>query len=134
MDELERAIQQLLGRASGPMHIRLFIQPVVAIVLAIRAGLRDARENRPAYLWDFFMNPAERRRLIDSGWKDIGRVMIAAFVIDALYQLIVFRSFYPLQALICAFVLALLPYILLRGPVTRLSRGFKAPAEVHREK
>lgn len=41
-----RAIEQLLGRASGPLHLRLVIQPIMATILAIRAGLRDAREGQ----------------------------------------------------------------------------------------
>lgn len=43
--EVHCAIEQLLGRASGPLHIRLLIQPAIALVFAIHTGFRDAREN-----------------------------------------------------------------------------------------
>ena len=44
VEMLSRAVEQLIGRASGPLHFRLFIMPIVVTVLGIRAGLRDARE------------------------------------------------------------------------------------------
>jgi hypothetical protein len=125
--EIDRAVEQLLGRSSGPMYFRLLIQPAVAITLAIRAGLRDTRENKPAFLWELLTNPAQRRQLLQSVWKDLGRIIIASFGIDIVYQLIVFKFFYPLQSVIVTVAIALLPYIMLRGPVTRLSRRFKAP-------
>jgi lauroyl/myristoyl acyltransferase len=48
---------------------------------------------------------------------------------DLIYQVIVLRWFYPLEALIVALVLAFLPYILLRGPVNRIARFLKRPPE-----
>ena len=120
---LSRAVEQLLGRTSGPLHFRLVIQPIVAAILAVRAGMKDAREGQPAFFWTFLTNPAERKRLVTSGWKDIGKIFIIAMVLDAIYQLIVLRGFFIVQALIVAVVVALLPYTLLRGLVTRLTRG-----------
>ena len=45
-------------------------------------------------------------------------------MLDTVYQLIVFRAFYIVQAMIVAFVCAVLPYILLRGPTNLLTRNF----------
>ena len=41
----------LLGRISGPMSFRMILQPAVATLLAIRAGMHDARDGRPFYGW-----------------------------------------------------------------------------------
>ncbi len=122
------AFDQLLGRASGPMHLRLILQPLVAIVLAIRAGLRDARDGRPAFFWTVLTDKAERRILIHSGWKDVGKVFVIALVLDAVYQILVLHSFFPLQWLIVGFTVAVVPYVLLRGPVTRIARAVKRTA------
>ena len=105
------------------MHFRLVITPTVVTFLAIRAGLKDAREGQPAFLWGIIANPAERRRRLLSGWKDITRIFIVALVLDTAYQLIVLRAFYVVQALIVAVVCAIVPYVLFRGPTTRLARG-----------
>ncbi len=120
---LNRATEQLLGRASGPLHLRLTIQPIVATILAIRAGLRDSREGKPPFFWTFLTSPEQRQILRQSGWKDIGKLFIVAIVLDTLYQLIVLRWFYPVQTFIVAVVVAVMPYTLLRGVVTRLTHG-----------
>ena len=45
-----------------------------------------------------------------------------AIVLDTVYQLIVLRAFYVVQALIVAVVCAIVPYVLFRGPTARLAR------------
>lgn len=112
-----------MGRVGGPMTFRLIIQPLAAAILAIRAGLKDAREGHRAYLWGIFTDPVNRRELLREGWKDVAKVFVAAIVIDFVYQIVVLRWFYPGEALIVAAILALLPYVLIRGPVNRIARG-----------
>ena len=89
LEILSRGVEQLLGRASGPLHLRLVIMPTVVTFLAIRAGLRDAREGQPAFLWGIIANPTERRQRLLAAWKDITRIFIVAMVLDTVYQLIV---------------------------------------------
>ena len=107
LEMLTRGVEQLLGRAGGPLHFRLLIMPIVVTILAVRAGLRDAREGRPAYLWAIFKKPTERHRLFRSGTKDVGKIFIVAVVLDTLYQLMVFRAFYIGQVLIVAVACAI---------------------------
>lgn len=123
MDEiLKRVWENLIGRSSGPMHLRLIFQPIVASILAIRAGLRDARQDRPAFLWAAITNPEYRPELIRQGWKDIGKVFVIAAVLDSIYQLIAHRGVYVLELLIVATALAIVPYVLVRGPVNRVGK------------
>lgn len=110
---------ELLGRASGPLKFRLFVMPIVVTVLAIRAHLRDVREGYPLYLGAFITNRSERRRLFRSGLRDFGKVFVIACVLDTVYQVLVFRAFNPVQMLIVAVLCAVVPYFLIRGPVTR---------------
>ncbi len=119
---LRRAWENILGRSDGPLHFRLILQPAMAIVFAIRAGLRDARDAKPPFLWEVFSNPAQRQELFRQAWKDVGTVFIVALVIDAIYQLIMHSSIYVLELLVTAALLAIVPYVLLRGLVTRLVR------------
>ena len=119
---LERVWENLVGRSTGPMNFRLILQPTVAIVLAIRAGLADARQGRPAFLWTAITNPAYRPELLRQGWKDVGKVFVLAVVLDVIYQLIVQRGVYLGELLIAAIILAIIPYVLVRGPVTRLRK------------
>jgi hypothetical protein len=122
IDEISRAIEQLFSRLSGPMWFRFLLQPMMAIFIAIRAGLSDARQNKPAFLEEFIRNPTERKQLIHSAWKRLARLLIFAFVIDCIYQFLVLKTFYLLQALIVVIFLGVVPYVLIRGPLRRLLR------------
>jgi hypothetical protein len=44
-----------------------------------------------------------------------------ALVVDFVYQLIVFRRLYPVEAIDVAFLLAVVPYFVVRGPVDRFA-------------
>ena len=119
---MSRGVDELLGRFSGPLNFRLVVMPTVVTILAIRADLRDAREGWPVPLGAFFTHPVERRRLLRSAVNDIGRIFIVAVVLDTIYQLWVLRSFHIGQLLIVAAACAIVPYVLVRGPITRLAR------------
>jgi hypothetical protein len=120
MDVFARVWEQLAGRIEGPFAFRFVFQPVMAAILAIRAGVADAQDDRAPYLWTVLSNPLKRPQLIREGLKDVTRVFVLAIVLDVAYQLIVFRWVYPLQSLLVAIVLAIVPYVLIRGPITRL--------------
>jgi hypothetical protein len=120
-DILRRFWGNLIGRATGPINFRLVIQPTVASILAIRAGIKDAREGRPAFLWAAITNPAYRPELLRQGWRDVGKVFLIAAVLDAIYQLIVHRGVLLLELVVVATVLAIFPYIVIRGPVNRIT-------------
>jgi len=116
-----RVWQNLYARLTGPMNLRFYIQPTVATLLAIRAGLRDAHHNRPPFLWAVLWSAAHRHELLRQGWKDVGKTFITATVIDVIYQLIVHHGVHPLELLIAAVALAIIPYVLLRGPISRIA-------------
>ena len=119
---LARLWQNLYGRLTGPMNLRLIIQPAVATILAIRAGVRDAHQDRAPFFWALLWNPAHRRELLRQGCKDVGKVFVLATILDVIYQLIVHRGVYTLELLITAVALAVIPYILFRGPISRIAR------------
>ena len=67
-------------------------------------------------------SPSDREAILKDGWKSVGRVFILAVVLDVVYQLYVLHFVYVPQALIVAIILAIAPYLVLRGLVNRLSR------------
>ena len=67
-------------------------------------------------------------------WKDVGKVFCAALVLDLIYELIVWHRVYPTQAILVAVVLAIVPYLLVRGPVTRIARRFIKTSAKSRER
>jgi len=121
-DIFARIWENLNARLTGPMNLRFIIQPTVATILAIRAGLRDARQDRGPFLWAVLWNPAHRRELLEQGWKDVGTVFLIATILDVVYQIIVHRGVYILELLITAVALAVVPYVLFGGPISRIAR------------
>jgi hypothetical protein len=130
---LIRISENLIGRLHGPLTFRFLLQPAIAIFFAVRVGLRDARENRPPYFWALLYNPEHRREMLRQGWRDVGKIFLIAIALDVIYQLIVIRWVYPGETLIVATVLALLPYLLFRGAVTRIARFLRGPPSPHED-
>lgn len=118
----QRFVGDLLGRLDGPLHFRFFVQPLVAIIFATLDGLKDAKAGKPAYLWAVATNAGHRKELLKDGWKHFGKMFIIGSVLDVVYQLKVHHTVYPGEMLLVALVLAVLPYILLRGPVNRIAQ------------
>jgi hypothetical protein len=130
IDMLIRLWQNVLERTEGPMNLRFFLQPTMAIIFAIRAALKDVKNNQVPYLWRFTTSEGKRKEIAKEGWKDFGKVFIIAIILDIVYQLVViFKSktesnFYPLESIVVAFLLSFIPYIFFRGPVSRLISYF----------
>ena len=96
----------------------------MAGLLALRAGVEDARQGRRGYLRALLTTPQRRFQLLHDGWRGARTPFLIAIALDCIYQLITVRFIYPLELLFTATLLALVPYALLRGPFNRLARLF----------
>jgi hypothetical protein len=117
-----RIATNLADRVSGPMKFRLILQPIMASMFAVIAGLRDARLGKPPYLWSLLSDRAHRLKILQDAWKSVGRVFVLALALDVVYQVVVQHFVYPGEAVLTALVLAIVPYVILRGLVTRLTK------------
>lgn len=120
-DIFARIVENLAGRVSGPMKFRLILQPIMASIIAIFAGLQDAKAGKPPYFWALFTQPTHRAEMLKDGWKSVGKIFILAVVLDVVYQWIVLKFVYPGEVIIVAFILAIVPYLILRGLVNRIA-------------
>jgi len=96
---------------------------VMATVVAIRDGLEDARAGRSPYLATVLGNRQERIGRLREGLNATARIIALGLVMDVIYQAVVFKTFYPDQALVVALVLAFVPYLIIRGVIARIWRG-----------
>jgi len=123
----ERFVEDLFARLDGPLHFRFIVQPLMAIIFAVIDGVKDAKAGKPPYFWALFSTPEYRKELIKEGWKSVGKVFIVAIILDAVYQMKVHSSVYAGELLVVAFLLAIVPYLVVRGPTNRLMQiGRKA--------
>ena len=128
MEAWYRFLRDLLERPSGPMKFRFILQPLMAMVAATRDGVKDARTGRTPHFWAIVFKPQERVARLREALNATARIILLGLVMDVIYQLLVLRTFYPVEALIIALLLAFVPYLVIRGPVTRIVRRWVGPA------
>ena len=85
--------------------------------------MQDGRAGRPAYGWAILTDPAYRRALLEEGGRAVAKLFVLAIIVDVVYQVTELHWVYPLEALIVAVLLAVVPYLLIRGPVGRITRA-----------
>jgi len=122
MAVIERIWSSMFERSRGPLSFRFILQPAMAAIVAIRDGLKDARAGRSPYFWALADNSRERVERLREGLIATARIILLGLAMDAIYQFLVFKTFYPGEALIVALLLCFMPYLVIRGPVTRIVR------------
>jgi len=122
--------QDMLARLSGPARFRFIMQPVVAIVLGARDGVKDARAGSPPFLWGLVFHPEHRKALVRSAFASVNVLVCIAILLDVVSQILIFRRVNPGAALLLGPVLIGLPYSLSRAISNRITqrRSGSAPA------
>jgi hypothetical protein len=127
---LHRFFENMIDRVSGPMHFRIIMQPVMASVFGVLSGLRDARLGKPPYLMTLLSVSEDKIAILKDGWSSVGRIFLLAVVLDIVYQLIEQNWIYPGEVLITAILLAIVPYIIIRGIVNRVATKLSKEREI----
>ena len=122
----QRIWQDMVDRPGGPMTFRFILQPVMAAIAALYDGLADARTGRSPYFWTILTSSAKRSGRLREGLLSTARVILLGLGMDAIYQYVVLKTFYPAETVIIALLLAFIPYLILRGPFARLARWWLA--------
>ena len=123
-DILARFSADLQLRLHGPFSFRYVLQPMMAMLYAARDGIIDARQGRPVYFWSILTSRSDRRQLLREGWTAVARVIALGTAMDVIYQLMVFHWVHPFQLVVVVLGLAFVPYLLLRGLISRIARHF----------
>jgi len=125
VETLQRLWDDLVDRPSRAMSFRFVLQPTMAAIAAIRAGIKDAQTGQSPYLWSMLRNPKPGVPRLREGLNATARIILLGLVMDVVYQTIVLKTFYPNEALIISLLLAFVPYVLIRGPVARAVRWWR---------
>jgi len=131
MDSSLDIIQRLTLRLTGPMHLRFILQPVMAIILGVRDGVRDAKAGNPAFLWDLTQSSGRKRHVKDA-FERLLIPFIVAIVLDGIVQYLLFHKVRILGAVVLGVTIMGVPYSLARGLTNRIFSAHRhAPVESH---
>jgi Tfp pilus assembly protein PilO len=123
VDAIDRLWHDLVERPDSTMRFRFILQPLMAAIAAVRAGIRDARAGHAPYLVRVLRNRRERIGLLNESVNATARIILLGVVMDVIYQALVLKTFYPNEAVAVALLLAFVPYLILRGLVLRVWRA-----------
>ncbi len=126
MEDLINNFLEAVGiRHNGPLAFRLILQPVMSLIYAVIAGIKDAKAGKVPFLFDgLILGKTSRKEYLKELWKDVGKVFLLAIVMEVIFEIIEFKSVNPLEVIKVSFFLAIVPYLLLRGIVNRLASLF----------
>lgn len=124
MTDMTTGFREALEQAwHGPLAFRLILQPAVAAVLGIRAGLKDARAGQtPALSRAVLGGKAARRQVLRESWADVGRLFLIAVVADLIFQALALHHVRLLHAVLFALLLAVPTYFAARALTNRIAR------------
>ena len=75
--------------------------------------------------------PRERTERLREALNATARIILLGLVMDGIYQVIVLKRFYPAEAVIVALLFAFVPYVIIRGPATRIARRWLGGSSPH---
>jgi hypothetical protein len=119
IENFQRIWRNVIDRPTGPLSFRFILQPSMAAIFATLDGLQDARRHRSPFFYTILCNPRERSGRLREGLNATARIILLGLAMDAIYQFLVLPAFHPNEALIVALLLAFLPYVAMRGIITR---------------
>jgi hypothetical protein len=126
-ETLRRLWHNLIERPDAPMRFRFVLQPLMAAAFAIRDGLRDARAGHAPFFTTILWRPSERAERLREALNSTARIILLGLLMDLIYQILVFRTFFPNEAVIIALLLGFVPYVVVRGLATRAAiRRYRA--------
>ena len=125
-DVHHRFWSNIFGRMEGPMTFRFFLQPTMAFIAALADGIRDARFGHKSFFWSARHDPTLQAGRLREGLTSTARVVLLGLSMDAIYQFKVFDRFYPVEALMMAILLAVIPYFIFRWIIELVARWWFA--------
>ena len=118
----QRFWSDIFARATGPMTFRFYLQPTMALIAAVHDGLRDTRFGHHSFFWSAAVDPTKQAGRLREGLRSTARIVLLGLSMDVIYQIKVLDRFYPVEALMMAILLAVVPYFIFRWIVVGVSR------------
>lgn len=122
----------MLARLSGAGRLRFIFQPLVAIFIGVRDGIKDSRIGCPPFLLALVARRDRRAHLLRSALSSVRDLIAVAIILDVVSQFLIFEDVHPGAALVLGPVLIAVPYSISRALSNRIERKRNRHAPVTR--
>ncbi len=112
---------------TGKGQFRLFLQPLMAILLGVRFGLSDAKNGASPFVRRMVESKDERWRLLGRSIRYVWMPLSLALVMDGVLQYVTLGRIRVLAALLVGILLVWLPFAIARGLSNRIWRRSHFP-------
>jgi len=110
------------GLLGGNFQLRLVLQPLVAVLLGLRFGIRDAKQGREPFFMSVSHSRGQRGHLIAHAARDALIPLVVALILDAILQHMNNGRVRPLGMIIVSILLVFLPFLVVRALANRAWR------------
>ena len=108
------------GIFGGSFQLRLILQPLAAILLGLRFGIRDAKQGRGPIGKQIAETKGGRGSVLAHAARDAIVPLVVALVLDSILQHMINGRIRPLAAVIVGGLLVFLPFLIVRGLTQRI--------------
>lgn len=120
MSGFEDFANEVIARFTGPLGFRFIIQPLIAILLGLKDGIKDAKSGVPPYVVHFLIYPEKRWMLLRNASISVLKPITFGIITDAVAQYLIFNTVHPMQAIFVGVMIIAIPYVLSRGLINRV--------------
>jgi undecaprenyl pyrophosphate phosphatase UppP len=110
------------GLLGGSFQIRLILQPLLAMVLGARAGIKDAKRGELPFFHALLQERDRRGDLLLTAVRDAIIPLVVALVLDSILQQMINHHIRPVAALIVGGLLVFLPFLIVRAVANQIWR------------
>jgi len=108
------------GLFGGSFQFRLVLQPLIAVILGIRFGIRDAKSGDPPFFQSLARGKGQRGNLLLKAARDVVLPLLVGVTIDSILQHMINGRIRPMAAVVVAVLLVFLPFLIVRALANRI--------------
>ena len=108
------------GLFGGSFQIRLILQPLLAMLLGARVGIKDAKRGDLPFFQALLREKDHRGDLLFKATRDAAVPLAAAIVIDSILQHVINHRIRPLAAVFVGGLLVFVPFLIVRALANRI--------------
>jgi hypothetical protein len=104
----------------GKFQLRLILQPLIAVILGLRFGVRDAKAGKQPFFQALAHGKGDRGGLLKQAARDALMPLAVALLVDSILQQMINHRIRPLASLIVGGILVFLPFLIVRALTNRI--------------